>query len=88
MESHEKAQSETNEDEDQEEDTDILIVPIGFVIRKFIIGASNGVLAMGSPYRGRRATDGKSVTVPGEIETPEPLRRARPVKQRFLQPGR
>ena len=39
MESNEKAQSETNEDEDQEENPDVLIVPIGFVIRKFIIAA-------------------------------------------------
>ena len=38
MKSHEKTQSEANQHEDQEEDTDILVVPIRFVIRKFIAG--------------------------------------------------
>src|ERR1700757_1212219 len=36
MKSHEKAQREAIDDEEQEEDTDILIIPIGFVIPKFI----------------------------------------------------
>jgi hypothetical protein len=38
MKSHEKTQKEANEHEDQEEDTDVLVAPTRFVIRKFIAG--------------------------------------------------
>ena len=88
MKSHEKAQSEANQHEDQEEDTDILVVPIRFVIRKIIAG--HGMLDSQWFLRIAAAVQptGKSVIGPGDTEIPEPQRKARQAKQRFLQLGR